>query len=188
MPNTYRALLHGDRLEWRGEEPEKLPPDRGVEVVVTILGNSGSSAAARTRGAAMAAALEQLAAAGGPRSFGDAAEWERETRGERVSPATHCRERASGFAVSYVEVLGYHRLSDSERRHFEAFFTEAQILPLSQPVLDAAVRLRRAKKIKLGDSLVAGTALLYDLTLITRNVDDFIGIDGLTALNLFAEL
>ena len=63
-------------------------------------------------------------------------------------------------AVSYVEVLGYHRLSDSERSHFEVFFAEAQVLPLSQPVLDAAVRLRQAKKIKLGDSLVAGTALL----------------------------
>ena len=91
-------------------------------------------------------------------------------------------------AVSYVEVLGYHRLSDSERSHFEAFFTEARVLPLSQPVLDAAVRLRQAKKIKLGDSLVAGTALLYDLTLVTRNVDDFIGIDGLRVLNPFAEL
>ena len=88
-------------------------------------------------------------------------------------------------AVSYVEVLGYHRLSDSERSHFEAFFAEAQVLPLSQPVLDVAVRLRQARKIKLGDSLVAGTALLYDLTLVTRNVDDFIGIDGLRILNPF---
>jgi toxin FitB len=91
-------------------------------------------------------------------------------------------------AVSYVEVLGYHRLSDSERSHFEVFFAEAQVLPLSQPVLDAAVRLRQAKKIKLGDSLVAGTALLYGLTLVTRNVDDFIGIDGLSVLNPFAKL
>ncbi|MFL6290977.1 MAG: type II toxin-antitoxin system VapC family toxin [Thermoanaerobaculia bacterium] len=91
-------------------------------------------------------------------------------------------------AVSYVEVLGYHRLTEVERRYFAAFFAEARILPLSQPVLDEAVRLRQAKKIKLGDSLVAGTALLHDLTLVTRNVDDFIGIDGLRILNPFAEL
>ncbi len=91
-------------------------------------------------------------------------------------------------AVSYVEVLGYHRLRDSERGHFEAFSAESQVLSLSQPVLDTAVRLRQGKKIKLGDSLVAGTALLYGLTLVTRNVDDFIGIDGLTILNPFAEL
>ena len=91
-------------------------------------------------------------------------------------------------AVSYVEVLGYHRLTETERRYFEAFFTEAQALPLSQAVLDEAVRLRQARRIKLGDSLVAGTALLHDLTLVTRNVDDFVGIDGLRVMNPFAEL
>jgi len=47
---------------------------------------------------------------------------------------------------------------------------------------------KQARKIKLGDSLVAGTALLHDLTLVTRNVDDFTGIDGLKVLNPFAEL
>lgn len=90
-------------------------------------------------------------------------------------------------AVSYVEVLGYHRLTETERRYFEAFFAEARILPLSQPVLDAAVRLRQTKKIKLGDSLIAATALLYDLTLVTRNTGDFVGIDSLQTLNPFAE-
>jgi predicted nucleic acid-binding protein len=87
-------------------------------------------------------------------------------------------------AVSYVEVLGYHRLSERDRKHFSTF-AEARVLPLSQEVLDQAVRIRQARKIKLGDSLVAGTARLYDLTLVTRNVDDFIGVEGLKILNPF---
>ena len=91
-------------------------------------------------------------------------------------------------AVSYVEVLGYHRLSETDRDHFEAFFKEARVLPLAQPVLDTAVQLRQSKKLKLGDSLVAGTALLYNLTLLTRNVSDFAGIDGLRVRNPFADL
>ncbi|HEY2289634.1 MAG TPA: type II toxin-antitoxin system VapC family toxin [Thermoanaerobaculia bacterium] len=74
-------------------------------------------------------------------------------------------ERAPAVsAISYVEVLGYHRISETERRYFEDFFAEARVLPLGQSVLDEAVRLRQAKKIKLGDSLVAGTAIVYDLT------------------------
>jgi hypothetical protein len=85
MLATYRAVLNGNRLEWHGEEPEKLPLGRGVEVFVTIL-ESSDSPLAKSRGAAMAAALERLAAAGGPKSFGDAAEWERDTRGERTLP------------------------------------------------------------------------------------------------------
>ncbi len=90
-------------------------------------------------------------------------------------------------AVSYVEVLGYHRLGKAERRYFEAFFAEAEVLPLSQPVLDAAVLLRQTRKMKLGDSLVAGTAILHDLTVVTRSVDDFKDIEGLRFLNPFNE-
>lgn len=82
MRAAYRAVLRGNRLEWRDEEPEDLSPDRAVEVSVTVLDTSDSPA----RGAAMAAALERLAAAGGPRSFGDAADWERGTREERILP------------------------------------------------------------------------------------------------------
>lgn len=82
MRAAYRAVLRGNRLEWRDEEPKDLSPDRAVEVSVTVLDTSDPPA----RGAAMAAALERLAAAGGPRSYGDAADWERETREERILP------------------------------------------------------------------------------------------------------
>ena len=37
----------------------------------------------------------------------------------------------------------------------------------------------------LGDALIAGTAISYNLTLITRNVQDFQWIDGLSLLNPF---
>lgn len=86
MRAAYRAVLHGNRLEWRDEEPEDLSPDQAVEVSVTILMPSGSPVTTKARGAAMAAALERLAAAGGPRSFGDAAEWERSSREDRPLP------------------------------------------------------------------------------------------------------
>ncbi len=88
-------------------------------------------------------------------------------------------------AVSYVEVLGYHKLTDSERRDLEAFFAAAPILPLSGTVLDQAVRLRQQKKMTLGDSLVGATAVVYNLTLVTRNTDDFKWITGLALLNPF---
>lgn len=49
-------------------------------------------------------------------------------------------------AISYVEVLGYHKLTDSERQDLEAFFAAAPILPLSSAVLDQAVHLRQQRK------------------------------------------
>ena len=90
-------------------------------------------------------------------------------------------------AVSYVEVLGYPQLADQDRQYFEEFFHLAQVLPLVQAVLDQAVILRQQRKMSLGDALVAGTALVHGLTLVTRNVDDFQWIPGLTLLNPFEE-
>jgi hypothetical protein len=86
MPATYRAVLQGNRLEWRDEEPEELPPDRKVEVVVTILDDLESPVDAKARGAAIVEPLRKLAAAGGPKGFGDPAEWQREMRKERALP------------------------------------------------------------------------------------------------------
>jgi len=90
-------------------------------------------------------------------------------------------------AVSYVEVLGYHQLDDEERQYLEAFFRLARVLPLSQTVLKQAVALRQQRKMSLGDALVAGTALVHGLTLVTRNVEDFQWIQGLSLLNPFDE-
>jgi predicted nucleic acid-binding protein len=88
-------------------------------------------------------------------------------------------------AVSYVEVLGYHKLSTQEREYFEMFFAAAPVLAISDDVLVQAVKLRQPRKMTLGDALVAGTALVYELTLVTRNIKDFDWIDRLSLLNPF---
>ena len=90
-------------------------------------------------------------------------------------------------AVSYVEVLGYHKLTEQDRQLLEAFFNTAPILAVTQPVLDQAVKLRQLRKMTLGDALIAGTALAHNLTLVTRNTSDFIWIAGLTLLNPFEQ-
>ena len=88
-------------------------------------------------------------------------------------------------AVSYVEVLGYHGLTEQTRQYFEEFFVASRILPLSADVLKQAVRLRQIKRMTLGDALVAATALVHDLTLVTRNTEDFDQVEGLRLLNPF---
>src|SRR5450432_1949819 len=75
-------------------------------------------------------------------------------------------------AISFVEVLGYHRLSEKERQHFEEFFAAARILRVSDAVIEQATALRQIRKINLGDALIAATALVHELTLVTRNTAD----------------
>jgi hypothetical protein len=88
-------------------------------------------------------------------------------------------------ALSYLEVLGYHLLTQQQRQYFEEFFQVAQVLPISQDVLDQAVILRQQRRMTLGDAIIAGTALVHGLTLITRNTDDFRWIAELELLNPF---
>ena len=85
--------------------------------------------------------------------------------------------------VSFVEVLGYHRLTDADRRFFEDFFVAAPVLQISIEILDRATVLRQRRSIKLGDALIAGTALVYGLQLLTANVDDFEWIPDLRITN-----
>ncbi len=85
--------------------------------------------------------------------------------------------------VSFVEVLGYHRLTDQDRRTFEDFFVAAPVLQLSTEILDRATELRQQRSIKLGDSLIAATALVYRLQLVTANTSDFDWIPDLQITN-----
>jgi toxin FitB len=87
-------------------------------------------------------------------------------------------------AISYVEVLGYHKLG-SERKHFEHFFEASPMLPLSNDVLGQAIKLRQLRKLTLGDALIAATALVHNRTLVTRNEQDFVWIPSLKLLNPF---
>lgn len=88
-------------------------------------------------------------------------------------------------SLSYLEVLGYHLLTKQQRQYFEEFFQVAQVLPISQGVLTQAVALRQQRRMTLGDSIIAGTALIHELTLITRNISDFRWIADLKLLNPF---
>lgn len=86
-------------------------------------------------------------------------------------------------AISRVEVLGYPLLTQQARSAFEEFFAAATVLPVSDVVISKAIEIRQLRKLKLGDALIAGTALSHGLTLVTRNVRDFEWIDGLVLLD-----
>jgi toxin FitB len=85
--------------------------------------------------------------------------------------------------ISYVEVLGYHRLTEQDRRYFEDFFIAAPALHISTDILERATRLRQERAIGLGDALIGATALVHGLELLTANTDDFQWISGMRISN-----
>ena len=88
-------------------------------------------------------------------------------------------------AISYIEALGYPLISTEEKDSLHRFFTLAVLLPVSENVILTATELRQQKKMSLGDAIIAATALIYQKTLVTRNVDDFNWIEQLKLINPF---
>jgi len=97
------------------------------------------------------------------------------------------KENETDLAVSSItklEVLGYHKLSADDKELFEGFFQTITVLPVSGSIIEKAISLRQQRKMSLGDSLIAATALLNNHKLFTNNVEDFNSTDGLSIISM----
>ncbi len=86
--------------------------------------------------------------------------------------------------LSQIEVLGYDQLKQVEKLFLEIFFTTIHILPIDEAIAAKAIALRQRKPIALADAIIAATAIIHDLPLLTENVKDYVGIKGLKVLSI----
>jgi predicted nucleic acid-binding protein len=85
--------------------------------------------------------------------------------------------------ISYIESFGYQNLTQEEFQQLETIFRRTQILPLTDTIAQQAVSLRQQRRMGLGDAIIAATALVHDLSLVTHNTEDFRWINGLGLLD-----
>lgn len=83
--------------------------------------------------------------------------------------------------INQIELLGFNG-STSEMQVLEEFISASNVIPLSEIVVQKTIDLRKSYPIKLPDAIIAATALVYNLTLITRNTSDFDKITGLACV------
>jgi len=76
---TYRAILRGNRVEWRGDEPN---PQQSLEVDITVLEQPHTPEENQQKNERIAS-LQQLAEKGGISNMTDASEWQRKERQDR---------------------------------------------------------------------------------------------------------
>lgn len=81
--------------------------------------------------------------------------------------------------INRIEVLGH----ESATQELADFMDLANTHQLTQAVEKQTIDLRRQRKIKLPDAIIAATALVHDLTIISRNTKDFQNITGLDCVN-----
>ncbi len=81
MPETYKAILRGNKIEWETDAPKFLQKKKPVAVYVTVINENDESDL--PNGEKMAEALNKIAATGGVATIENASDWQREQRLER---------------------------------------------------------------------------------------------------------
>lgn len=92
-------------------------------------------------------------------------------------------EDISHCSITKIECLGFPRIHANELLLLETLFSESYNLPLTDDIVERAVKLRQVKNMSLGDAIIAATALEHDYELWTANVDDFVHIEGIQLRN-----
>ncbi|RIV25192.1 type II toxin-antitoxin system VapC family toxin [Fibrisoma montanum] len=87
--------------------------------------------------------------------------------------------------ITKLEALGYRNLTNDDKAYLEGVFKTTTVLAIDDTVIDQAILLRQARKMSVGDAIIAATALLNDFDLYTNNADDFSHISDLTVINPF---
>ncbi len=93
---------------------------------------------------------------------------------------------AAVASVIWVEALGYRSIQSAEEMAIRGVLAQLMTYPLDDEVIQRAISLRQQKSMKLGDAIIAATALEYGVPLVTRNEGDFRHVPGLTLVNPFA--
>lgn len=80
--------------------------------------------------------------------------------------------------ITEIEALSWVNPDITKEIIIREFIQDANILSLTPAVVDQCVKIRRSRKIKTPDAIIAATAVVHNLTLITSD-SDFNNIQGL---------
>jgi predicted nucleic acid-binding protein len=84
--------------------------------------------------------------------------------------------------VTKIEVLGFNA-PDEHYQMLTNFMNDATIFDLTDKIVDESILIRKKYKTKLPDAVIAATAIVYDLALITHNFNDFKNITNLNTID-----
>ncbi len=84
--------------------------------------------------------------------------------------------------ITQIELLCWKTDAASEQK-VKDFITDSVVLDITSDVIIQCVNLRKGKKIKTPDAIIAATALAYGYTIITSNEKDFANIKELKIIN-----
>ena len=88
--------------------------------------------------------------------------------------------------ITKMEFLGFKSHTERSYSKSSKFLEHADVIGLDDEIVETVISLKRKRKIKLPDAIIAATAKKNGLILVTRNEKDFKGI-GIKIYNPFSE-
>ncbi|TVQ93738.1 MAG: type II toxin-antitoxin system VapC family toxin [Bacteroidetes bacterium] len=85
--------------------------------------------------------------------------------------------------INKIELLGFADITENEELKFKELIKAAYVIDLDDDIVNNTIQIRKQYKTKLPDAIIAATALVNKLTIISRNIKDFDKIEGLEVLN-----
>ena len=86
-------------------------------------------------------------------------------------------------AITRLELFSYPDLNAREERQLKELLGLFIEVAVTAEIIDKAIAIRRSKRVRIPDALIAASALQTCSTLITRNIDDFKKIVGLNMID-----
>ena len=87
--------------------------------------------------------------------------------------------------ISRMEILAWPNATEMQLEVLNGFINASNVFGLNEATIIKAIEIRKIYRIKLPDAIIAATAKVNGLTLVTRNLRDFEKVEGLITLNSY---
>jgi len=88
--------------------------------------------------------------------------------------------------ITRIELLVWPKATESKLAILNSFINASEVLLLNESIILKTIEIRKNHYTKLPDAIIAATAIVNDLSILTRNLTDFEKIDGLVAIDPYA--
>jgi toxin FitB len=75
--------------------------------------------------------------------------------------------------ITYMETLGFPFANEEDKKLVAFLLEQFNRIPINEEIVQKTVETKQNRKIKLPDAIIATTAKVYGLEIVTRNLKDF---------------
>ena len=85
--------------------------------------------------------------------------------------------------VVEIELQSWNPSDPNDLKNYQLFVSGSKVIGINKSIIDETIRIRKYFKLKLPDAVIAATAIVNDMTLISDNDKDFKKVPELKYIN-----